>query len=146
MSQPLQQPALKLNPLAANTQLEPCEEANLMALDRARPRRRCPMCRHSEPCSKPRRPGADNDRMAVGVAVLGAIGGIGSVSAALGSTTAVGIVGSWFFLLSIGSTAVALDLSRHGTMPRSLAIVHAVAAFAVVVIIFAIWTTRPLAA
>ena len=84
--------------------------------------------------------------MAVGVAVLGAIGGIGSVSAALGSTTAVGIVGSWFFLLSIGSTAVALDLSRHGTMPRSLAIVHAVAAFAVVVIIFAIWTTRPLAA
>jgi hypothetical protein len=84
-----------------------------------------------------------NDRMAVGVALLGAIGGLGSVSAALGTATPVGLVGSWFFLLSIGSTAVALDLSRHGTMPRSLAIVHAAVAFGVVVTTFAIWTDSP---
>ena len=84
-----------------------------------------------------------NDRMAGGVVLLGVIGGIGSVSAALGTSTALGLVGSLFFLLSIGSTAVALDLSRHGTMPRSLAIAHAVVAFAVVVIVFAMWTDSP---
>jgi hypothetical protein len=84
-----------------------------------------------------------NDRMAGGVVLLGVIGGIGSVSAALGTSTALGLVGSLFFLLSIGSTAVALDLSRRGTMPRSLAIVHAGAAFAVVVILFAMWTDSP---
>ena len=65
------------------------------------------------------------------------------MSAALGTATAVGHVGSLFFLLPIGSTAVALDLSRHGTMPRSLAIVHAAVAFAVVPIIFAMWTDSP---
>jgi hypothetical protein len=84
-----------------------------------------------------------NDRMAGGVALLGAIGGIGSVSAALGTATPLGLVGSLFFLLPIGSTAVALDLSRHGTMPRGLAIVHAAVAFAVVVTTFAIWTDSP---
>jgi hypothetical protein len=84
-----------------------------------------------------------SDRMAVGVALLAAIGGLGSVSAALGTTTPVGLVGSLFFLLPIGSTAVAFDLSRHGTMPRILAIVHAAVAFAVVVSTFAIWTDSP---
>jgi hypothetical protein len=84
-----------------------------------------------------------NDRMAGGVALLGVIGGFGSVSAALGTATPVGHVGSLFFLLPIGSTAVALGLSRHGTMPSSLAIVHAAVAFAVVPIIFAMWTDSP---
>jgi hypothetical protein len=48
-----------------------------------------------------------------------------------------------FFLLPIGSTAVSLDLSRSGTMPRNLAIVHTTFAFAVVVSTFAIWTDSP---
>jgi hypothetical protein len=85
-----------------------------------------------------------NDRMSGGVALLAAVGGFGSVSAALGTATPLGLVGSWFFLLPIGSTAVALDLSRHGTMPRSLAIVHAAVAFAVVVVVFAMWTDSPI--
>jgi hypothetical protein len=84
-----------------------------------------------------------NDRMAGGVVLLGALGGLGSVTAALGSATALGLVGSLFFLLPIGSTAVALDLSRHGTMPRSLALVHAAVALPVVVIVFAMWTDSP---
>ena len=62
---------------------------------------------------------------------------------ALGTGTALGHVGSLFFLLPIGSTAVALGLSRHGTMPLSLAIVYAAVAFAVVPIIFAMWTDSP---
>jgi hypothetical protein len=84
-----------------------------------------------------------NNHMAGVVAILGTIAGFGSVSAALGTATPVGLVGSLFFLLAIGSTAVALDLSRHGTMPSSLAIVHAAVAFAVVVSTFAIWTDSP---
>jgi hypothetical protein len=84
-----------------------------------------------------------SDRLAVGVALLGAVGGLGGVSAALGTATPVGLVGSLFFLLPMGSTAVALDLSRHGMMPRSLSIVHAAVAFAVVVSTFAIWTDSP---
>jgi hypothetical protein len=81
-----------------------------------------------------------NDRMAGGAALLGVIGGFGSAIAGLGAAGAGDILGAWFVLLPIGSTAMALDLSRHGTMPRNLAIVHAAAAFAVVIILFAIWT------
>ena len=84
-----------------------------------------------------------NDRIGGGVALLGVIGGFGSVSAALGTATALGLVGSWFFLLPIGSTAVALSLSRHGTMPTILAIVHALVAFAVVPIVFGMWSDSP---
>ena len=51
----------------------------------------------------------------------------------------VGAVFAW----PICSTAVGLDLSRHGSMPRSLAIVHSVVAFAVVAIVFAMWTDSP---
>jgi hypothetical protein len=87
-----------------------------------------------------------NDRMAGGVALLGAIGGIGSAIAGFGSATGADILGAWFILLPIGSTAVALDLGRHGTMPRSLAIVHAAAAFAVVGILLATWTDSALGA
>ena len=84
-----------------------------------------------------------NDGMAGGVAALGVIGGIGGVSVALGAATPLGHVGSLFFLLPLGSAAVILDLSRHGTMPHSLAIVHAAMGLAVGPIVFAMWTDSP---
>ena len=84
-----------------------------------------------------------NDRIAGGVAVLGVIGGIGSLTAAVGTATPEGHVGSLFFLLPLGSAAVTLDLSRQGILPRSLAIVHAAVAVAVVPIVFAMWTDSP---
>jgi hypothetical protein len=88
-----------------------------------------------------------NDRLAAGVALLGAIGGIGSAIAVLGVTGAGDYrLGAWFILLPIGSMAVAVDLSRHGTMPRRLAIVHAATAVAVVVILLSIWTEGPIRA
>jgi hypothetical protein len=87
-----------------------------------------------------------NDRVGDGVAGLGAIGGIGSAIAGFGSATGADLLGAWFILLPVGSMAVALDLSRHGTMSRSLAIVHAIAAFAVVGILLAIWTDSALGA
>lgn len=87
-----------------------------------------------------------NDRMAGGVALLGVIGGIGSAIAALGTATPASLLGAGFILLPIGSTVLALDLSRHGAMPRSLTIAHAAAAVAVVVILDAIWTDSPLGA
>jgi hypothetical protein len=86
------------------------------------------------------------DRMAGGVALLGALGGLGSAIAALGSAGAGDLLGAWFILLPIGSAAVALDLGRRGAMPRNLAIVHATAAFAVVVILLAIWSDSSLGA
>ena len=67
-------------------------------------------------------------------------------SLSIGYRGAGDILGAWFILLPFGSTAVTLDLSRHGRMPRSLAIAHAAAAFAVVVILLSIWTDSPLGA
>ena len=81
-----------------------------------------------------------NDRLAGAAALLGMTGGFGSAIAGLGTAGGEDILGAWFVLLPIGSAAVALDLRRHRTMPRNLAMVHVSAAFAVVIILFAIWT------
>ncbi len=84
------------------------------------------------------------ERINGGVAALGVFGGLGSTIAGLGAAMAAWEAGGAFILLPIGSAAVALDLSRHGDVPRSVAIVHSVTAVAVVIILMAIWTSTPL--
>jgi len=87
-----------------------------------------------------------NEHMGAGVVLLALLGGVGSAIAGLGTATGANALGGAFILLPIGSLAVALDLGRHGPLPRSLAIVHAIAGLAVVVILLAIWTGSSLGA
>jgi hypothetical protein len=81
-----------------------------------------------------------NDRMGAGVTLLGLLGGAGGAMAGVGVAIGADALGGAFILLAIGSIAVALDLGRDGTLPRRLAIGHAAAGLAVVVILMAIWT------
>lgn len=78
--------------------------------------------------------GVYNERMAGPVAVVGAVGGLGSAMAAFGAIGA-------FILLPIGSTPVVLDLARHHVMGPALAIGHAVAAVAVMILLVQVIVT-----
>ena len=71
-----------------------------------------------------------NDRMRGPVALAGSVGGLGAVLSALGAYALL-------VLLPIGSAAVVWDLSRFAALPRSVAIVHTVAAVAFLVIVVA---------
>jgi hypothetical protein len=87
-----------------------------------------------------------NDGIGPGAALLGVFGGFGSALAGLGAATGADGLGGAFLFMPIGSIGVALHLGRHGTLPRRLAIVHAAAGLAVVLILLAIWTGSSLGA
>jgi hypothetical protein len=70
------------------------------------------------------------DRIPGGVALLGCLGGFGGMLSAMGAYPLL-------LLLPIGSAVVAWDLARFGAMPRTVAIVHAMAAVAFFVVVVA---------
>ncbi len=71
-----------------------------------------------------------NDRMGGNVALAGSVGGFGGMLMAMGAYQLL-------VVLPIGSAAVVWDLSRFGVLPRSVAIVHALAALAFFIILVA---------